>query len=151
MIAFRDEMAERFDLDLVVYTNPRGQEEGIGPFSHGSAYHTDVMKTEALRQALDAGKYDAAFAAHAATRKPPVPRSASIPSARRTISGIRATSARNSGTFITVTSVVAKAYAPSRCPTGPKSTSGATSRQKTFRCRHFTTPRTASSWSATAC
>lgn len=61
MIAFRDATAEKYDLDLIVHTNPRGKEEGIGPFTHGSAYHTDVMKTEALRQALDAGKYDAAF------------------------------------------------------------------------------------------
>ena len=61
MIAFRDATAEKYDLDLIVHTNPRGRQEGIGPFTHGSAYHTDVMKTEALRQALDAGKYDAAF------------------------------------------------------------------------------------------
>lgn len=61
MIAFRDEMAKRYDLDLVVHTNPRGKTEGVTPFSHGSALYTDIMKTEALRQALDAGKYDAAF------------------------------------------------------------------------------------------
>jgi sulfate adenylyltransferase subunit 2 len=61
MIAFRDATAEKYDLDLIVHTNPRGAAEGIGPFTHGSSYHTDVMKTEALRQALDAGKYDAAF------------------------------------------------------------------------------------------
>lgn len=61
MIAFRDEMARRYDLDLVVHTNPRGKAEGVTPFSHGSALYTDIMKTEALRQALDAGKYDAAF------------------------------------------------------------------------------------------
>ncbi len=61
MIAFRDEMAEAFGLNLVVYTNPRGASEGISPFTHGSSYHTDVMKTEALRQALDLGQYDAAF------------------------------------------------------------------------------------------
>ncbi|MBP1850253.1 sulfate adenylyltransferase subunit CysD [Rhizobium halophytocola] len=61
MIAFRDEMARRFDLDLVVHTNPRGKAENITPFTHGSALYTDIMKTEALRQALDAGQYDAAF------------------------------------------------------------------------------------------
>lgn len=61
MIAFRDEMAAKYDLDLVVHTNPRGKAEGVSPFSHGSAVYTDIMKTEALRQALDAGKYDAAF------------------------------------------------------------------------------------------
>ena len=61
MIAFRDEIAERYDLDLVVHSNPRGKQEGITPFTHGSSLYTDIMKTEALRQALDAGGYDAAF------------------------------------------------------------------------------------------
>lgn len=61
MIAFRDEIVKKYDLDLVVYTNPRGKEENVTPFTHGSALYTDIMKTEALRQALDAGQYDAAF------------------------------------------------------------------------------------------
>ena len=61
MIAFRDEMVERYDLDLIVHTNPRGATENVTPFTHGSALYTDIMKTEALRQALDAGQYDAAF------------------------------------------------------------------------------------------
>ncbi len=61
MITFRDEIAAKYDLDLVSYTNPRGETEGVTPFSHGSALYTDIMKTEALRQALDAGQYDVAF------------------------------------------------------------------------------------------
>lgn len=61
MISFRDAVAKRHDLDLRVHTNPRGMEEAITPFSHGSSLYTDIMKTEALRQALDAGGYDAAF------------------------------------------------------------------------------------------
>ncbi|MCB1444701.1 MAG: sulfate adenylyltransferase subunit CysD [Rhizobiaceae bacterium] len=61
MIAFRDRMVADYDLDLVAYTNPRGKAENVTPFSHGSALYTDIMKTEALRQALDMGKYDAAF------------------------------------------------------------------------------------------
>lgn len=61
MIAFRDRIAEEYGLDLHVHTNPRGREENITPFTHGSARYTDIMKTEALRQALDAGKYDVAF------------------------------------------------------------------------------------------
>lgn len=61
MIAFRDEMATRFGLDLVTHTNPRGALENVTPFSHGSSVYTNIMKTEALRQALDAGGYDAAF------------------------------------------------------------------------------------------
>lgn len=61
MITFRDEIARRYELELISHTNPRGAIEGITPFTHGSSFYTDVMKTEALRQALDAGKYDAAF------------------------------------------------------------------------------------------
>lgn len=61
MIAFRDRMVAQFDLDLRAHTNPRGKLEKISPFSHGSSVYTDIMKTQALRQALDAGQYDAAF------------------------------------------------------------------------------------------
>ena len=61
MIAFRDRMATEVGFELITYTNPRGAAEGIGPVSHGSAYHTDVMKTEALKQALDLYGFDAAF------------------------------------------------------------------------------------------
>src|SRR5688500_13400360 len=61
MIAFRNRMATEVGFELITYTNPRGLAEGIGPVSHGSAYHTDVMKTEALRQALDLYGFDAAF------------------------------------------------------------------------------------------
>ena len=61
MIAFRERIAEELGVELLHYTNPRGVAEGIGPFTHGSAYHTDVMKTEALKQALDLYGFDAAF------------------------------------------------------------------------------------------
>ena len=61
MIAFRDRVAKEIGLQLITYTNPRGTAEGIGPISHGSAYHTDVMKTEALKQALDLYGFDVAF------------------------------------------------------------------------------------------
>lgn len=61
MIAFRNEIVERYDLDLIEHVNPRGAAENVTPFTHGSALYTDIMKTEALRQALDAGQFDAAF------------------------------------------------------------------------------------------
>jgi sulfate adenylyltransferase subunit 2 len=61
MIRFRDRMAEEFGLELIVHINQEGVEQGIGPFSHGSAIHTDVMKTQALKQALDKFGFDAAF------------------------------------------------------------------------------------------
>ena len=61
MLAFRDRMAAEKGFDLIVHKNAAGVAEGIGPFSHGSSTHTHIMKTVALRQALDAGGYDAAF------------------------------------------------------------------------------------------
>ena len=61
MIAFRDETARRLGLDLVVHTNPDGKARGLDPINHPSSLYTQVMKTEALRQALDAGGYDAAL------------------------------------------------------------------------------------------
>lgn len=61
MIAFRDRRAAELGFDLIVYTNQEGLRGGIGPFTHGSAVYTDVMKIEALKQALDKYGFDAAF------------------------------------------------------------------------------------------
>jgi sulfate adenylyltransferase subunit 2 len=61
MIAFRDETARRFGLNLIVYVNQEGVERGVSPIESGSALHTHVMKTEALRRALDKHEFDAAF------------------------------------------------------------------------------------------
>ncbi|MEZ4485099.1 MAG: sulfate adenylyltransferase subunit CysD [Syntrophotaleaceae bacterium] len=61
MIEFRDRMAQAYGFDLLIYTNQDGVKKGISPFTHGSALYTDVMKTDALKQALDKYKFDAAF------------------------------------------------------------------------------------------
>jgi sulfate adenylyltransferase subunit 2 len=61
MYAFRDRMAAEHGLELLVHVNREGRARGINPFDHGSAVHTDVMKTEALKQALDAHGFDAAI------------------------------------------------------------------------------------------
>jgi sulfate adenylyltransferase subunit 2 len=61
MIEFRDTQMKKLGLDLIVHINQEGVEAGIGPFTHGSEKHTDVMKTQSLRQALDKHKFDAAF------------------------------------------------------------------------------------------
>lgn len=61
MIAFRDSEAKRLGLDLIVHQNQDGLRDGVGPFTHGSAVHTDVMKTQALKQALTKYGFDAAF------------------------------------------------------------------------------------------
>ena len=61
MIEFRDATARRLGMDLIVHVNPDGVAMGINPFVHGSALHTDLMKTQSLRQALDRHGFDAAF------------------------------------------------------------------------------------------
>jgi len=61
MYELRDRIAKQFGLDLIVYTNPEGIEQDINPFTHGSSIHTDVMKTQGLKQALDKFGFDAAF------------------------------------------------------------------------------------------
>jgi sulfate adenylyltransferase subunit 2 len=61
MIAFRDETVKRLGLDLIVHVNQDGLDRGIGPIASGSSLHTQVMKTDALKQALDKYEFDAAF------------------------------------------------------------------------------------------
>lgn len=61
MYAFRDRVAEESGMDLIVHINPEGVEKNINPFDHGSALHTDVMKTQSLKMALDKFQFDVAF------------------------------------------------------------------------------------------
>ena len=61
MIKFRDIIKKKYDLDLLVHINNEGVKNNIGPITHGSKLHTDVMKTQALKQALNKYKFDAAF------------------------------------------------------------------------------------------
>ena len=61
MIEFRDKRAKEVGMELLVYINPKGKEMNISPFTHGSAVHTDIMKTEGLKQMLNIQKFDAVF------------------------------------------------------------------------------------------
>jgi sulfate adenylyltransferase subunit 2 len=61
MYRFRDQVVKDLGLNLITHINPEGVEKNIGPFSHGSAIHTDIMKTQGLKQALDLHGFDAAF------------------------------------------------------------------------------------------
>lgn len=61
MIAFRDRIADELNVDLIVHTNPEGLAQDINPFDHGSRNYTDIMKTQALKQALSAGRFDGVF------------------------------------------------------------------------------------------
>ncbi|MDX1726446.1 MAG: sulfate adenylyltransferase subunit CysD [Pseudoalteromonas tetraodonis] len=61
MLEFRDRLAKEYGFDLIVHKNPEGIEMGVGPFTHGSGKHTDIMKTQGLKQALNKYGFDAAF------------------------------------------------------------------------------------------
>jgi len=61
MIDFRDNVAKELDLDMIVHINPEGKKMGMNPFEYGSSKHTDLMKTESLKQALDKYQFDVAF------------------------------------------------------------------------------------------
>jgi len=61
MYDHRDRMVAQSGMQLIVHTNPQGLAEGVGPFTHGSSYHTDLMKTQALKQALDEHGFDVVF------------------------------------------------------------------------------------------
>jgi len=61
MIVFRDKTAAELGLDLIVHTNAEGLEQGVNPFDYGSRIYTDVMKTQALKQALASGRFDGVF------------------------------------------------------------------------------------------
>src|SRR6266481_5797079 len=61
MYKFRDRMVKELGIDLIVHVNPEGLKMNINPFVHGSTIHTDIMKTQGLKQALDAHGFDAAF------------------------------------------------------------------------------------------
>jgi sulfate adenylyltransferase subunit 2 len=61
MVEFRDRRAAELGLDLIVHINEDGVSQGVGPFTHGSQVHTDIMKTQSLKQALDRYGFDAAF------------------------------------------------------------------------------------------
>lgn len=61
MIEFRDKMAKESGMELIVHVNQDGVDQGVGPFTHGSSKHTDIMKTAGLKQALDKYGFDAAF------------------------------------------------------------------------------------------
>ena len=124
MIAFRDEYARTHGWKLIVESNMKAFREGVGPFTHGSKVHTDLMKTQALLNALDKYKFDAAFGG---ARRDEEKSSASSRSATSSTSGTPRTRGRSCGTYTTRGCARARTYACSRCQTGRSSTSGSTS------------------------
>lgn len=151
MYEFRDRTAKAYGCELLVHKNPEGVAMGINPFVHGSAKHTDIMKTEGLKQALNKYGFDAAFGG--ARRDEEKSR------AKERIYSFRdrfhrwdpKTSVRSCGTTTTARSTRAKAFASSRSPTGPSWISGSTSIWKILRSFRCIWRPNARCWSATAC
>lgn len=151
MYEFRDRTAKAYGCELLVHKNPEGVAMGINPFVHGSAKHTDIMKTEGLKQALNKYGFDAAFGG--ARRDEEKSR------AKERIYSFRdrfhrwdpKTSARNCGTTITARLTKVKASACSRSPTGPSWISGSTSIWKILKLFRCTWRQSVRCWSATGC
>ena len=149
MIAFRDETARRLGLDLRVHINQDGVARGISPVASGSQLHTQVMKTEALRQALDAGRFDAAFGG--ARRDEEKSRAKERIFSHR--SAAHAWDPRNQRPELwgstTPAFATASRCASSRCRIGPNSTCGNTSAPRAFRSCRSILPRSGR-WSCAA-
>ena len=142
MIAFRDETAKRHALDLLVHVNEEGLERGISPFVHGSSLYTDVMKTQALTQALEKYGFRRRHR-RCPSRRGKIPRQGAyllIPLARRT-AGIRDNSGRSSGASTTPALARARASESFLSRIGLNWMSGCTSTRSRFRSCRSTSPR----------
>lgn len=133
MIEFRDRFVQENDLDLIVHSNQEGIAAGVNPFTYGSRKYTDIMKTQALIQALTAGKYDAVFGGARRDEENHGPRNESSLSGINSTNGTQKINGRNYGTFITVVSIREKASVSFLCPTGRNWISGNTSAWKKYR------------------
>lgn len=151
MYAFRDRTASAYGCELLVHKNPEGVAMGINPFVHGSAKHTDIMKTEGLKQALNKYGFDAAFGGARRDEENPARKNVFTPFATVSIAGTRKISGRSCGATITVRLIKAKVYASSRSPTGQSRISGNTSGWKILTsCRCIWLPNVRF-WNVTAC
>ena len=100
MIEFRDQYAKEHGWNLIVESNMEAFNAGVGPFTHGSKVHTDLMKTQALLHGLDKYRFDAALVEHVVMRKSHVPKNVYSLFVTVFISGILKTSVLSCGIFI---------------------------------------------------
>lgn len=110
MLQFRDTYAKEHGWKLIVESNMEAFRAGVGPFTHGSKVHTDLMKTQALLHALDKYKFDAAFGGARRDEENRVPKSVSSLSATSSTNGIRRTNVLNCGTFTIPASAKVRAF-----------------------------------------
>jgi len=140
MIAFRDHMANALGFELLVHVNRKELARGIDPVASDSTLYTRVMKTEALRQALDVHGFDAALGGARRDEEKSRAKERIFSSATTTMPGTRAISVRSCGICSTLVSERASRCGCFRCRTGPSSTCGPISRPRTFRCCRFISP-----------
>src|SRR5215213_1881956 len=126
MIAFRDATAKRLGLNLLVHTNQEGLAQGINPFSAGSNVHTDIMKTQALKQALDKYGFDAAFGGARRDEEKSRAKERIFSFRDSRIAGTPRPSVQSFGRSITPGSTRANRCGSFPCPTGPNSMCGNT-------------------------
>lgn len=151
MYEFRDRTAKAYGCELLVHKNPEGVAMGINPFVHGSAKHTDIMKTEGLKQALNKYGFDAAFGGARRDEEKSRAKERIYFSVTASIAGIRKISARSCGTTTTGKLTKAKAFASSRSLTGPSRISGNTSGWKISTLCRCISLRNDRFWNATVC
>ena len=110
MYLFRNWMAQKSNMKLITHINPEGVKSNINPFDHGSSVHTDIMKTQGLKQALDQYQFDAAFGVLVEMRKSLVPKREFFLFEQLLISGIPKIKDQNFGNFITLKSINLRVY-----------------------------------------
>jgi sulfate adenylyltransferase small subunit len=144
MIQFRDEYAKKYGWNLIVESNMEAFKAGVGPFTHGSKVHTDLMKTQALLNALNKYKFDAAFGG--ARRDEEKSRAKE----RIFSNGIRRISVRNYGIFTTRVSIRGRVFGCSRFQIGRNWIFGNISVWKIFRLFRFISLKNVRLWKLTA-
>lgn len=132
MIEFRDRRAKELGIEMLEYINEEGVKQGINPFDHGAAY-TDIMKTQALKQALDKYGLLQRSVAEDEMKKSQEPKKESFLSETNIMHGIQRTSVLKCGSFITLRSIKKKKSECSRFQTGQRQTSGSISVVKILR------------------
>ena len=125
MIEFRDKTAKDLGIEMLEYINQEGVEKGINPFDHGASY-TDIMKTQALKQALNKYGFTAAFGGGRRDEERAVQKKESSLSGMRPTHGIRRTRDRKCGNYITQKLTKARVSVYSRFQTGRRRISGST-------------------------
>ena len=138
MIDFRNKMAEDLGLELIVHINPEGEQMKMNPFVHGSAKHTDVMKTQGLKQALDKHDFDVAFGGRVEMKKNLELRRGYFHSETRTTIGTQKGRGQNFGMSTMHARIKEKPSEYSRFQTGQNWISGSTFTSKKSQSYHCT-------------